>query len=66
MFVNATADHGLFLVAKLQEAGMIITGETNLGELNGFKDQTISPEWSALGGETISPYDGRVRVLKSR
>lgn len=62
-FENATADHDAFLVAKAREAGMIIMGKTNLGELNGFKDQTTSPAWSALGGETISPYDGKVRIL---
>lgn len=61
-FENATADHDAFLVTKAREAGMIIMGKTNLGELNGFKDQTISPGWSALGGETLSPYDGKVRL----
>ncbi|CAF9935087.1 hypothetical protein IMSHALPRED_010096 [Imshaugia aleurites] len=61
-FENATTDHDAFLVAKAREAGMIIMGKTNLGEFNGFKDQTISPAWSALGGETISPYDNKVRT----
>ena len=60
-FENATLDHDAFLVAKVREAGMIIMGKTNLGEFNGFKDQTISPAWSALGGETVSPYDDKVR-----
>ena len=64
-FQNATSDHDAFIVAKAQEAGMIIMGKTNLGELNGFKDPNNSPGWSALGGETISPYDGKVCILES-
>lgn len=63
-FQNATSDHDAFIVAKTREAGMIIMGKTNLGELNGLKDPNNSPGWSALGGETISPYDGKVCVLK--
>lgn len=63
-FENATAVQDAFSVTKAQEAGMIIMGKANLGELNGFKDQTISPGWSMLGGETISPYDGKVRMLR--
>lgn len=62
-FENATADRDAFFVAKAQEAGMIIMGKANLGELKGFRDQTISPGWSSLGGETISPYDGKVRMF---
>ena len=64
-FGNPTADHDAFLVAKAREAGLIIIGKTNLGELNGFKDQTISPAWSALGGETASPYDGEVGTSRT-
>ena len=63
-FQNATSDHDAFIVAKAREAGMIIMGKTNLGELNGFKDRNMSPGWSALGDETISPYDGKVRIRK--
>lgn len=62
-FENATAGQDAFLVAKAQEVGMIIIGKANLGELNGFKDQAISPGWSVLGGETIPPYDAQVRML---
>ena len=62
-FQNATSDHDAFIVAKARKAGMVIMGKTNLAELNGFKDPNNSPGWSALGGETISPYDGKVCVL---
>ena len=64
-FGNATADHDAFRFAKAREAGLIIMGKTNLGELNGFKDQTISPAWSALGGETASPYDSKVATSRT-
>ena len=64
-FQNATSDYDAFIVAKARKAGMIIMGKTNLAELNGFKDPSNSPGWSALGGETISPYDGKVCVLTS-
>ena len=59
-FGNATTDRNAFLVAERPEADLIIIGKTNLGELNGFKDHIISPGWSALGGEIISPYESRV------
>ena len=57
---NAIADHNAFLVAEAQDSGFIVIGETNPEELYGFKDQIISPGWSALGGEIISPYDSKV------
>ena len=56
-FGDAVADHDAFLVAK---ADLVVMGKTNLGALDGFKDQTISLGWSALGRETVSPYDGKV------
>ncbi|KAH6640376.1 amidase family protein [Chaetomium tenue] len=54
---NATASNDAFIVEKAREAGMIVIGKANLGELNGFKDNNLSPGWSQLGGETLSPYD---------
>ncbi|KAJ6079729.1 amidase family protein [Penicillium canescens] len=54
---NATASQDAHIVAKARQAGMIILGKSNLAELNGFKDNSLSPGWSALGGETLSPYD---------
>ncbi|KAH7324020.1 amidase signature domain-containing protein [Rhexocercosporidium sp. MPI-PUGE-AT-0058] len=44
---NATATSDAFLIVKAREAG----------EFGGFKDNDISPSWSSLGGETLSPYD---------
>ena len=62
-FENTPAGQDAFLITRAYEAGMIIKGKANLGEMNGFKDQTIRPGWSALGGETVSPYDGKVCLL---
>ena len=59
-FGNATADHNAFLVAETPEADLIIIGKINPEELNAFKDQIISPGWSALGGEIVFPYDSMV------
>ena len=59
-FANATADHDAFLFAKAREAGSIIMAKKNLGELNGFKDQLIVTGLSALGRETVSPYNGKI------
>ena len=63
-FGNATADHNTSLFAKIREAGLIIMGKTNLGELNVFKDQAISLGRSALGGETVSPYDDKLGTFE--
>ncbi|CAH0021083.1 unnamed protein product [Clonostachys rhizophaga] len=54
---NATARRDAFIVKKAREAGLVVIGKANLGELNGFKDNNLSPGWSQLGGETLSPYD---------
>ncbi|KAH8593089.1 amidase signature domain-containing protein [Bisporella sp. PMI_857] len=58
-FQNATIPYDAFIVKKMCEAGLIILGKTNLAELGGFKYGSLSPGWSALGGETISPYDNK-------
>ena len=54
---NATAIQDAFIVGKAREAGMIVIGKANLGKLNGFKDNNLSPGFSQLGGEAVSPYD---------
>ena len=64
-FGNATADHDAFLVAEARGACLIIMGKTKLWKLNGFKDQTISPGWSALARDTVSRYDGKVGTSRT-
>ena len=69
---NMATSFGAYVVGNLfgrysksREAGMIIMGNRNLGELNGFKDQPINPGWSALAGETVPPYDGKVGTSRT-
>ncbi|CRL21946.1 Amidase [Penicillium camemberti] len=52
---NATASQDAHIVGKARQAGMIILSKSNLAELNGFKDSSLSPGWSSLGGETLFP-----------
>ncbi|OBT58053.1 hypothetical protein VE04_01055 [Pseudogymnoascus sp. 24MN13] len=44
------------LVKRLVDAGMIIIGKANLSELSGSKGYDIKTGWSAVGGQTQSPY----------
>ena len=37
-------------------AGLILFAKTQLSELSGFKSSDIMPGWSAIGGQTQSPY----------
>ncbi|KUJ15904.1 amidase signature enzyme [Mollisia scopiformis] len=43
-------------VDRLVKAGAIILGKANLSELGWFKGDGIPSGWSALGGQTQSPY----------
>ena len=49
-----------FCSLKYEKAGLIILAKKDLGELNDFKDQPIVAGFSALGRETVSPYDGKI------
>ncbi|KAK0123881.1 hypothetical protein ONS95_008873 [Cadophora gregata] len=44
------------IVDRLIKAGMIIIGKANLSEMTGWKGFGITTGWSALGGQTQSPY----------
>ncbi|KAG0647437.1 Glutamyl-tRNA(Gln) amidotransferase subunit A [Hyphodiscus hymeniophilus] len=44
------------IIDKILRAGMIIIGKANLSELGGSKGFGIRTGWSALGGQTQSPY----------
>ncbi|KAL6690460.1 amidase signature enzyme [Trichoderma pleuroticola] len=48
------------LVQKLIDAGLIILGKANLTEFCGLKTSAMMPGWSAYGGQTLSPYVGRI------
>lgn len=44
------------IVDSLVRAGMIVIGKANLSEFTGWKGFGITTGWSALGGQTQSPY----------
>lgn len=56
----ALADHhpqrDAFLVARLRAAGAVILGKTNLSEWANFRSTRSVSGWSAVGGQTKSPY----------
>ena len=45
------------LVAKLEAAGAIILGKTNVTELNGVFDSNLPEGYSSLGGQVLLPSD---------
>ena len=54
--VGAKATANSVIAQKFVDAGLIILGKTNMTEFAGMKMTMISPGWSALGGQTLSPY----------
>nr|MDQ2860475.1 amidase family protein [Pseudomonadota bacterium] len=47
------------LVKRLRDAGAVILGKTNLSEWANFRSTHSSSGWSAVGGQTLNPYDLR-------
>ena len=45
-----------FLVARLRQAGAVILGKTNLSEWANYTDVCLPNGFSAVGGQTHSPY----------
>lgn len=45
------------IVAKLEAAGAIILGKTNITELNGVFDSNLPEGYSSLGGQVLLPSD---------
>ena len=45
------------LVTRLREAGAIIFGKTNLSEWANIRSSNSISGWSAVGGQTLNPYD---------
>ncbi|KAK0615178.1 amidase signature domain-containing protein [Bombardia bombarda] len=48
------------IAQKLIDAGLLILGKTNMTEFAGMKMSMMMPGWSAYGGQTLSPYVGRI------
>lgn len=45
------------LVIRLREAGAVILGKTNLSEWANIRSTNSISGWSAVGGQTLNPYD---------
>ena len=45
------------LVTRLQGAGMLVLGKTNLSEWANIRSTNSISGWSAVGGQTLNPYD---------
>lgn len=48
------------LVARLREAGAVILGKANLTEWANFMAEDMPSGYSALGGQTLNPYDASI------
>ncbi|OQE35354.1 hypothetical protein PENCOP_c013G04170 [Penicillium coprophilum] len=59
-FVGAKASKNGVITQRLIDAGMIILGKANMTEFAGMKMTMMMPGWSAHGGQTLSPYVGKI------
>lgn len=58
-FVGCVPKKNATVVDRLTRKGMIILGKANLTEFCGLKTPLMPPGWSAVGGQTQSPYIAR-------
>jgi len=54
---DSKARQSATLVAKLEAAGAIVFGKTNVTELNGVFDSNLPEGYSSLGGQVLLPSD---------
>ncbi|PYI06050.1 amidase signature enzyme [Aspergillus sclerotiicarbonarius CBS 121057] len=59
-FVGAKASKNGTITQRLIDAGLIILGKANMTEFSGMKMTMMMPGWSAHGGQTLSPYVGKI------
>ncbi|KAH6971403.1 amidase signature domain-containing protein [Ilyonectria sp. MPI-CAGE-AT-0026] len=59
-FVGSKASKNGAITQRLIDAGLIILGKANMTELAGMKMTMMMPGWSAHGGQTLSPYVGKL------
>ncbi|KAJ5789360.1 amidase signature enzyme [Penicillium psychrosexuale] len=59
-FVGAKASKNGAITQRLIDAGLIILGKANMTEFAGMKMTMMMPGWSAHGGQTLSPYVGKI------
>ncbi|KAH7061087.1 amidase signature domain-containing protein [Macrophomina phaseolina] len=58
-FVGARPRKPATVVERLTAKGLIVLGKANLSELCGLKSPEMMPGWSAVGGQTQSPFVAR-------
>ncbi|KAK8152749.1 amidase signature domain-containing protein [Phyllosticta citribraziliensis] len=58
-FVGARPKRAASVTQRLERAGLIVIGKSNLSELCGLKSETMATGWSAVGGQTLSPFVAR-------
>lgn len=58
-FVGAKPRKAATVVERLTAKGLIVLGKANLSELCGLKSPEMMPGWSAVGGQTQSPFVAR-------
>ncbi|KAE8363999.1 amidase signature enzyme [Aspergillus caelatus] len=59
-FLGAKASKNGAITQRLIDSGLIILGKANMTEFAGMKMTMMMPGWSAHGGQTLSPYVGRI------
>ncbi|KAJ5811051.1 Amidase [Penicillium robsamsonii] len=59
-FIGAKASKNGAITQRLIDAGMVILGKANMTEFAGMKMTMMMPGWSAHGGQTLSPYVGKI------
>ncbi|KAL7805666.1 amidase signature domain-containing protein [Trichoderma aethiopicum] len=59
-FVGSKASKNSSIAQLLIDAGLIIIGKGNMTEFAGMKMTMMMPGWSSHGGQTLSPYVGKI------
>ncbi|KAJ5310397.1 uncharacterized protein N7443_002858 [Penicillium atrosanguineum] len=59
-FIGAKASKNGAITQRLIDAGLVILGKANMTEFAGMKMTMMMPGWSAHGGQTLSPYVGKI------
>lgn len=55
--VNNAPGRDAPLVTRLRDAGAVVLGKTNLSEWANIRSSNSISGWSAVGGQTLNPYD---------
>ena len=54
--VGARPPRAAHVVGRLEAAGAVVMGKTNLSEWANFRSRSSSSGWSGRGGQTLNPY----------